>query len=478
MNYLEDTNLRPIVFDLDNTFAKVDVFWELALSLAVSRPLKFLDALVRARSRLELKRLVFASRANRAPIPVNPDVEKIYREARNNGRTTILATASIPEIASEFASQVGGFDRVLSSVGGNLKGSAKAEVLLETFGESGFDYVGDSRADIPVWDVAATGHFVGRQGAKRSIERQIGKPLALVSRSLDFRAVLRSLRIEHWPKNSLIFVAPLLAMKLGLDTFWNLVPPFFGFCLIASSLYIINDIGDLWSDRLHPHKSQRPIASGELDIRTGVLISAMLLSSGLSLISVSSGLLGMFLGLVYAFGSLSYSTFFKRFPLLDVTVLSSLYMVRVIVGAVLGDTLVSYWLVLLAFLTFLSLGLVKRSVEIDSLGTSTQDENSSLTRRGYTRLDASWVSTAGVSSGVATVLVLALYVQNKFALLGALDSLSVVLVPLWGIWILSFWRDAARRKILYDPVKYALTHPPLIALAAFMVLIYFVSSSL
>ena len=478
MDHLEGTELRPLVFDLDKSFAKVDILWELALSLAVSSPLKFLVAIVRGRSLLELKRRIFESTANLAPIPINPDVERMFHEAKRRGRTTVLATASLPEIASEFSSQVGGFDLIVSSLERNLKGREKAEVLLENFGESGFDYVGDSRADLAVWEVAAAGFFVGRESAKRNFERRIGKPLTLVGRPMDIRSGFLSFRFEHWPKNLLIFLAPLLAMKLNLETVWTLLLPFFGLSLIASSLYIINDIGDVWSDRLHPHKSQRPIASGEMDVRTGFLLSTVLLSFGLSLFSLSSGQLGMYLGLVYAVGSLSYSMIFKRIPILDVTALSSLYVLRVIIGALLTETLVSFWLLLFAFLAFLSLGLLKRSSELEGLSNSKQGEITSLTRRGYDSRDRTWVNVAGMSSGVTTILVLALYVQDKFALVNSLDSLSITLVPLWGIWILSFWRDFAHAKIGPDPVRYALLQPTLVTLAGLMLMIYFVSSYL
>lgn len=148
--------LRPLVVDLDGTLCArylVGEFfaaWRLHWWLPLAAPMWLL------RGRSALKQRLATWRCRISPVAWNAPVIDALRTARAAGRQTVLATAADARVAHACAAQVGLFDRIIASDGvRNLKAGAKAEQLLASFGEQGFDYIGDSRADLAVWPHAA-----------------------------------------------------------------------------------------------------------------------------------------------------------------------------------------------------------------------------------------------------------------------------------------------------------------------------------
>jgi 4-hydroxybenzoate polyprenyltransferase len=182
------------------------------------------------------------------------------------------------------------------------------------------------------------------------------------------RALLISMRPKQWIKNVLIFTALVFDEKL-LDpqALLNTVAGFILFCLVSSTVYILNDITDLEADRSHPKKRNRPIASGALPISIArwsvfllLLVTfplAYLLSSSFFLILLSYWLL-----------SLAYSKWLKHIVIIDVFVLASFYVIRVIAGLTLIEvTRFSPWLYVVTTLLALYIGLGKRRAELSLL---------------------------------------------------------------------------------------------------------------
>jgi 4-hydroxybenzoate polyprenyltransferase len=182
------------------------------------------------------------------------------------------------------------------------------------------------------------------------------------------RALLISMRPKQWIKNILIFTALVFDEKL-LDpqALLNTVAGFMLFCLVSSTVYILNDITDLEADRSHPKKRNRPIASGALPISVArwsvfllLLVTfplAYLLSSSFFLILLSYWLL-----------SLAYSKWLKHIVIIDVFVLASFYVIRVIAGLTLIEvTRFSPWLYVVTTLLALYIGLGKRRAELSLL---------------------------------------------------------------------------------------------------------------
>jgi 4-hydroxybenzoate polyprenyltransferase len=182
------------------------------------------------------------------------------------------------------------------------------------------------------------------------------------------RALLISMRPKQWIKNVLIFTALVFDEKL-LDpqALLNTVAGFMLFCLVSSTVYILNDITDLEADRSHPKKRNRPIASGALPISIARWSIFLLLLVAFPLAYLLSSSFFLIL-LSYLFLSLAYSKWLKHIVIIDVFVLASFYVIRVIAGLTLIEvTRFSPWLYVVTTLLALYIGLGKRRAELTLL---------------------------------------------------------------------------------------------------------------
>ena len=138
---------------------------------------------------------------------------------------------------------------------------------------------------------------------------------------------------------------------------------FIAFSLVASGVYLLNDLLDLDADRVHASKSRRPFASGNLNLLHGSFASIGLFVSGLSISPHLGGPAALML-LGYVVLTTSYSFRLKRVFVLDIVLLSSLYTYRLMTGAVAGEVEASFWLVGFSTFIFLNLAIVKRVTEL------------------------------------------------------------------------------------------------------------------
>src|SRR5208282_3719558 len=148
-------NPPPLVVDLDGTLIKTDLLWESLARLLRRNPFQLFPVLFwwTTRGRAFLKRKLAARVViDPATLPFNGPFLAFLREQKGAGRKLVLATASDREMAMPVANHLGLFDEVLGSDGKtNLRGANKLKVLTEKFGERGFDYAGNSAADLAVW---------------------------------------------------------------------------------------------------------------------------------------------------------------------------------------------------------------------------------------------------------------------------------------------------------------------------------------
>ena len=215
-------------------------------------------------------------RPNPATLPYKSDVLDFVREARASGRETVLATASDVLVANEVAAHLGCFTGVIASNGiTNLSDEQKSAALVSRFGIGGFDYVGDSHADLTSWAAADRAVVVDPsplllRRAAHTCERA---PSVQGTQALA-AAMLRALRVHQWVKNLLVFVPLVMAHEVANgDKLLATCVTFALFSLLASGIYITNDLFDLESDRQHPRKKRRPSLRAisrfrlELDLR-------------------------------------------------------------------------------------------------------------------------------------------------------------------------------------------------------------------
>lgn len=284
-------------------------------------------------------------------------------------------------------------------------------------------------------------------------------PSSQVSKS---RAVLAAMRPHQWLKNLLIFL-PLIAAHNGEPTAWLLgVAGFVCFSLVASAVYIANDLCDLAADRAHPRKKNRPFASGALAIGTGLFLAPVLLAAGLLLALLL--LPGEFTLLLLGYFALTsaYSLWLKRIAVLDIILLSGLFTWRVLAGGVATGILLSPWLLAFSTFLFFSLAAVKRQVEIADAAERSQEAMKSgatpeqITGRGYRIDDLPLIRTLSVTSGLVAVLVVALYVNSdQVVMLYRTPEALWLLCVLLLFWITRVFLLVERRQMHDDPVVFA-----------------------
>jgi 4-hydroxybenzoate polyprenyltransferase len=180
-------------------------------------------------------------------------------------------------------------------------------------------------------------------------------------------ALLRAMRPKHWIKNVFVFAALVFAHQLPEVASLALVTAAFAvFCLLSSSVYLLNDIADRNADRLHPAKKDRPVASGALSTTAAGAASLILAVVAMaSAIAISQQLAAI--ACTYLLANLAYSVALKKVVILDVMIVATGFLLRAWAGSVVIEVEMSHWLVLCTGLIALFLGFIKRRQEIATL---------------------------------------------------------------------------------------------------------------
>jgi decaprenyl-phosphate phosphoribosyltransferase len=181
--------------------------------------------------------------------------------------------------------------------------------------------------------------------------------------SQSFAAWLVACRPRQWPKNLLVFAAPLFSFSLDPGAWWRVAWAMLAFCLISSSIYLLNDCLDVAADRAHPSKRHRPIAAGLVSVPSALLAAVVLAALSISLASrITPALAGVIL--LYALIQIGYCVQLKRMPLLDLFCIASGFLLRAIAGVVAGGYGFSPWFLLTVGLLALFLAIEKRKAEL------------------------------------------------------------------------------------------------------------------
>jgi 4-hydroxybenzoate polyprenyltransferase len=393
---------------------------------------------------------------NPASLPYNRAVLDWIESERNLGRSVWLCAATDRKTAESVAAHVGLFDGVICGEPGQRNsGATKAARLVGRFGARGFDYSSAARADLAVWREANDAIVVEAGSRLKSEVAQ----LASLARTFPpqasrLRALVKALRPHQWAKNVLILV-PLLAAHRARETDAAIAAllAMLAFCLCASSVYVLNDLLDLEADRLHPRKSRRPFAAGNLPISVGLLMVPVLFGAAVAIAALLPLKFMLVFGTYYAL-TLAYSFVLKGRVLIDGLALAGLYTLRIIAGAAAAAVPLSFWLLLFSVFLFLSLAFVKRFAELDALR---RQHRLRAAGRGYHVEDLPILQSLGTAAGYLSVLVLALYINSPD--IGPLYSRPKViwlLCVLMLYWISRVWMKAQRGTMHDDPVVFAL----------------------
>ncbi len=453
----EQVGLVPLVVDLDGTLIHTDMLHESTLRLFRDEPFKLLvmpSWLSQGKAVLK-RRIAERVQFDAGCLPYNEELIDWLRSERDAGRRLVLCTASDASIAEVIATHLGLFDTVIASDGvRNLSGSEKASALDAAFGRAGYDYAGNSLKDLPVWAHARRAIVVNGSKALLGLaEKATAVERVFPPRPIGLNVWRRVLRVHQWMKNGLLFVPLLAAHDVGNVAAWmSMLVAFVSFSLCASSVYIANDLLDLESDRRHPRKRHRPFASGAVASWVGVVLAPVLL--------LASVILGSFVGpaflgwlACYFVVTCAYSWTLKRYMIVDCLTLAMLYTLRIVAGAAAAAMPLSFWLLAFAVFLFLSLAFVKRYAELE---LQVESGKQKVHGRGYYTTDAPLIQNLGVTSGYASVLVLALYLNSEAVLrLYRTPEVMWGTVPVMLFWISWMWMRAHRGQMHDDPLVFA-----------------------
>ena len=265
---------------------------------------------------------------------------------------------------------------------------------------------------------------------------------------------LRAMRPHQWVKNVLIFAPLILSFQfMDPELVIRALLAFIAFSLSASSLYIINDLLDIDSDRLHPKKKNRPFASGTLSMRWGIGQAIVLLVIALVLaVYINTEFLVALI--IYSVLSAAYSFKLKRVVLLDVSILAVLYTLRIIAGTFAVSLDLSYWLIIFSIFMFTSLAMIKRVSELYNLMLQDKEK---VEGRGYVVKDREIILALGSASGFVSILVFALYIHDPLIVHRYTQPEWLwLIVPALLYWIGRVWIIAHRGQMDEDPIVFAL----------------------
>ena len=448
---------RLLFVDMDGTLIHSDTLWEQIIKV-IRNPF-LLPGLIYSvfKGKLAFKQycLTHAGSLDPSLLPYNQDVLESIKQAKANGSTIILCTAALYDIAHNVSSYLNCFDDLLSSSDTiNLSSFSKRDAILQYADSEQFDYIGNSHADIPVWNLSGRAIIAKPEHGLVSKVEKSGITVHIVSKSAPFSnylsIIIKQIRVYQWIKNALIFIPCLLAHIINYDIIIQSLCAFLCISLSASAVYMYNDLMDLDSDRQHHRKKNRPLASGAFSIPHALIFIPIFILLAYLISFTSLTLEFTVLLTVYILLTTLYSISFKKIAIVDVILLAALYTLRLIAGGIANNVVLSPWLLGFGMFVFLSLAFVKRYTEVL---IHADEQNKQIAGRGYTSSDGSILLNAGISSAMISILVLALYMNsNEVKILYHNPLILWILCPIFMIWLLRVWLIAHRGNMHDDPI--------------------------
>lgn len=186
------------------------------------------------------------------------------------------------------------------------------------------------------------------------------------------KAVFKLIRVKQWVKNIFVFAPLVFANKFNdLQSFSQAFIAFIAFCIVASMVYILNDLADIENDKLHPKKSkERPLASGEITPRAAWLIFVILAATLCFAIFFIPEVI--FVLLTYLLINVVYSNLLKNKPVIDIFTIATGFILRVYAGALAISVVVSNWMFITILCLALFLASMKRRAELRSSGDTSR----------------------------------------------------------------------------------------------------------
>lgn len=474
--------LATLIVDLDGTLTPANTLHESIILLIKKSPWNLLRlplGLLRDRGRCTYSPASHVS-ISAENLPYCESLLAFLRREKERGRRIILAAAVDKLIVEGISMHLGVFDEVLATDAGYGANSREKLAAIQEMVGGEFVYAGDSRADIPIWNASKSAILVGASSRVAAfVRRKIPIEHEFAHEGASVGIWLRAIRVHQWLKNLLLFVPMVTAFSfLEFENLATMSIAFFAFSLAASATYIVNDLWDLENDRAHPRKRYRPFAIARISVLQGIIAAAGCLVFAFVLALAVSWPFVLML-LLYLALTTTYSWVLKSYVLIDVIMLSLLYTLRILAGAVAIEIATSSWLLAFSVFMFLSLALVKRCSELVSLG---QVGKEATTGRDYRVTDLVVLWPLGVGAALSAVVIFGLFIsapetQVRYATPQLLWLVAIGLI----YWLARLWIKTARGAMHDDPVVYAIKDRAscitIIAMLATMLAAHFFAAS-
>jgi len=453
----KDIKNIPLCVDLDGTLLNSDMLFESVLIMLKNNPfLLFLLPFWLLKGKAKLKNNIFSRiEFNASALPYRKEVISYIKQEKTKGREIILVTATPQFVAEKISEYLGLFDMVYGSDENvNLKADNKKVKLIELYGEKSFDYMGDTYADLPVWNAANKAIIVSNDKNLIRKTEKVNKNIDKIKlkKKNKLKVIIKEIRVYQWVKNILIFLPVLMAHKLEMQLIIQSLIAFIAFSFTASSVYVTNDLLDLESDRLHPRKKNRPIAAGLLSIPFSIILAIGLFIVGFGVTFLLPNYNFLLVLISYYIITTLYSLKFKKVVIVDILTLSLLYTIRIIAGGSATGVEISPWLLAFSMFLFLSLAIVKRYTELIVMR---EQNKSNIRGRGYEVNDIELLNSIGPASGYIAVLVFALYVNSEQVVKLYNEPMYMwVIAVLFLYWITRVWFLAHRGQMTDDPIVF------------------------
>jgi len=218
--------------------------------------------------------------------------------------------------------------------------------------------------------------------------------------------ILKLMRVKQYLKNIFLFLPLFFSFNLfNIELFLKTCIGFVLFSIVASSIYILNDLVDINEDLNHPQKKERPIASGKINLKTAKALSVVLFLVGITGAFLLNHYFFVIL-MIYYLINVAYSLKLKHITIVDVFIIATGFVLRVFAGGAIGNIFCSRWIIIMTFLLALFIGFAKRRDDI------------LLTRNGLTtrkNIDGYNLDFINTSMGIMTAIIIVAYIQYTVA---------------------------------------------------------------
>lgn len=459
---VEKANNVPLCVDLDGTLIYTDSILEATILAVKHKPwLIFVLFFWILKGKNYFKHnVLLIAKPDAELLPYNQDVIDLIKQAKSEGRRIVLTTASLEDVAVDVNNYLNLFDQLIfSTETHNNRSSNKTNTLIEKFGRENFDYIGNSNADLNVFAACRNAYLLSNSSALKKKTASVNSNLTVIeTHSSFFTNLTKEMRVYQWIKNLLIFLPLLLAHEFNdLHALFHTIIGFFCFSFTASFIYLVNDLLDLESDRIHLKKKDRPFAAGKLNPIPAFIISFILMAVSLVVSFLYLPNNFGYVLLFYLITTTAYSIFLKKILIIDIITLAILYSTRIVAGGEITKLPLSKWFIAFSLFIFFSLAIIKRYTELKNL---IKQNKVKAKGRSYEVNDMKLLITLGVSSGYISVLIFLLYIFSPEVSL--LYNNTILLIPvsiLLLAWISRMWFKAYRGEMNEDPVVYTVKDP-------------------